>query len=113
MKSRKGQALVEFVTIIPVFFVILFSAIDLGGIIYKKYHLENDLDYIVELYRQDKLNEINEYSNKSDFVTSISSGSDMVTITLTKQVNINTPGLNVILENPFSISVDRVIYDEE
>ena len=58
MKNKKGQALVEFVVIMPIFIMLLISIIDLGNIIYKKYHLENDLDYIVDLYRLNKISEI-------------------------------------------------------
>ena len=42
MKNKKGQALVEFVVIMPIFIMLLISIIDLGNIIYKKYHLEYD-----------------------------------------------------------------------
>ena len=112
MKSNKGQALVEFVVIMPIFIMLLISIIDLGNIIYKKYHLENDLDYIVDLYRLGKTSEINIYSNKEEFKTIITSNEDTVTITLEKDITVNTPVLNLIMSNPYQISVDRVIYNE-
>jgi len=113
MKENKGQALVEFIIIIPVFLMMLFCIIDLGNIVYKKYRLENDLDYIVDLYRQNKIDEISIYANKKSFVTSIDNDNEMVTITIKQNINVNTPGMNLIIGNPYQISVDRVIYNEE
>lgn len=112
MKSNKGQALVEFVVIMPIFIMLLISIIDLGNIIYKKYHLENDLDYIVDLYRLNKTNDINVYSNNKGFNTKFINNNDTVTIILEKDVNIQAPGLNLVLSNPYKIKVDRVIYSE-
>lgn len=112
MKSVKGQALVEFVIIIPIFFIILFSAIDLGNIIYKKYQMENDLDYVVDLYRQNKTNEIDSYVNKQELILKTEKTEETVKISLEKIVKINTPGMNIVLNNPYKIVVDRVIYDE-
>ena len=37
MKSKKGQALVEFIIIAPIFIMMIMSVIDLGNVIYKKY----------------------------------------------------------------------------
>lgn len=112
MKSVKGQALVEFVIIIPIFFIILFSAIDLGNIIYKKYQMENDLDYVVDLYRQNKTSEINVYVNKQGLILKTEKIEETVKISLEKPVKINTPGMNIIINNPYKIVVDRVVYDE-
>ena len=39
--NRKGQALVEFVLILPIFIMILFSIVDFGMIFNKKNELEN------------------------------------------------------------------------
>ena len=112
MKNNKGQALVEFVVIMPIFIMLLISIIDLGNIIYKKYHLENDLDYIVDLYRLNKISEINTYSNNKGFNTRFETYNDTVTIILEKNIEIQTPGLNLVLSNPYKITVDRVIYNE-
>lgn len=112
MKNNKGQALVEFVVIMPIFIMLLISIIDLGNIIYKKYHLENDLDYIVDLYRLNKISEINTYSNNKGFNTRFTNDNDTVTIILEKNIEIQTPGLNLVLSNPYKITVDRVIYNE-
>jgi len=41
MKNNKGQALVEFIIILPIFLLLIISIIDFGNIISKKYSLEN------------------------------------------------------------------------
>jgi len=112
MKNKKGQALVEFIIIAPIFLVMIMSMVDLGNIIYKKYSLENELDYIVELYRQNKMDEITVYSNNNGFSTNISNINEMTSIQINKNVNIYTPFLNTIMSNPYKITADRVIYSE-
>ena len=39
MKNNKGQALVEFIIILPIFLLLIISVIDFGNIISKKYFL--------------------------------------------------------------------------
>ena len=41
--NKKGQALVEFILILPVLLLILMAMIDIGNIFLKKYELENSL----------------------------------------------------------------------
>lgn len=112
MKNHKGQALVEFIVILPILLTIILGAVDFGNIIYKKYHLENDLDLIVDLYKQNKTNEINNYVNEKEISFKFNKKNNLTTITLSKNINIITPGLNVVLKNPYTIKVDRVIYEE-
>ena len=54
MKNNRGQALVEFIIILPVFLLLIISVIDFGNIISKKYSLENDLDIISDMYKNNK-----------------------------------------------------------
>ena len=46
MRNNRGQALVEFILILPVFLMIILCMIDFGKIFYEKYALQNDLDLI-------------------------------------------------------------------
>ena len=68
--KNKGQALVEFIIILPVLLLLILGAIDFGNILYKEYSLENDLDYVVELIRQNKTTEI-DYYVKQKGITSL------------------------------------------
>ena len=49
--NRKGQALVEFVLILPIFILILFAVIDFGMILNKKNELENNSVDIVDMLK--------------------------------------------------------------
>ena len=49
--NNKGQALIEFVLILPVFLFILFAIIDFGMIFSTKSNLESDSTDIVSLYK--------------------------------------------------------------
>ena len=52
--NNKGQALIEFVLILPIFILILFSVIDFGIIFNKKSNLENDSVDIINLFKNGK-----------------------------------------------------------
>ena len=68
--NRKGQALVEFVLILPIFIMILFSIVDFGMIFNKKNELENiSIDIINLLNNNNKIEEIQkEYRNKNNVI---------------------------------------------
>ena len=52
--NRRGQALVEFVLILPVFLLILFTIVDFGNLLYTKNMLENQSTDIVLLFKEKK-----------------------------------------------------------
>ncbi len=110
--NRKGQALVEFVLILPVFILILLTVIDFGNIIYSKNKLENDTTDIVRMIKNDTSIidikqeykgieiDLNDYKDKYQ------------KIIITKYIDINTPLLDKILGDPCEIKTERVILDE-
>ena len=53
--NKKGQALVEFILILPVLILILFVIIDFGNIFYSKYELQNQSADIVNLLFNKKI----------------------------------------------------------
>lgn len=112
MLNKKGQALIEFVMILPVFLMLVFGAIDFGKIIYEKYTLQNKLDIIVNLYKDGNTDKMNSYikDNDIDFKETRSDG--FVTLTATKKVKITTPGVNAVLTNPYNVEESIVIVDE-
>ncbi len=110
--KNKGQALVEFIIILPVLLLLILGAIDFGNILYKEYTLENDLDYVVELVRQNKTTEVNYYVKQKNLKSEIEVKSTTTTITLSKKVVVNTPGLNRILGRNYQIKASRVISNE-
>ena len=111
MKNNKGQALVEFILILPVILAILLVIIDLGKIFNEKNTLENTSIDIIELYKNRKsIDEIKDKYNDIEINTSVSD--NYLTIKLKKEIEIITPGLNIVLDNPFPIEVERVVYYE-
>ena len=111
MKNNKGLALVEFILILPVILAILLVIIDLGKIFNEKNTLENTSIDIIELYKNGK--SIDEIKNKySDINITTNIDNNYLTLKLKKEIEIITPGLNIVLDNPFVVEVERVVYYE-
>ena len=111
MNSNKGQALVEFIIVIPIFILILSAIIDFGNIVYQKYKLENDIDTISEMYEANNQTEISNYINDIGATIHYEKNNKYITIKLEKEVNINTIILNNIIGKKFKISTKKVIGD--
>lgn len=113
MKSNKGQALVEFVIILPITLILIFCVIDFGRVISVKSDLESKTQDIVSFYENGKtLEDINMVMNIKSFKVNIKENGDYTTITTTKKIKPITPGLSYILEKVFNVEVSRVIRNE-
>ena len=55
VRSNKGQALLEFILILPVFLMLFLGIIDFGRIIYEKNRLESISNEVVDFIKNDKL----------------------------------------------------------
>ena len=109
--NNKGQALVEFVLILPIFIIILFTIIDFGTIINTKNTLENYSIDIVELIKKDEdIDNIKSLYKNINITITIDN--NYKRISLEEPVKIITPGLNRILSNPYMVKIERVIYNE-
>ena len=111
--NRKGQALIEFVLILPVFLLILFAVVDFGTILTNKNRLENiSTDIVREIKNDNSINSIT--NNYKDLSIDISNYKDKYQkIIIEKNIHINTPGLDRILGNPYKIKVERIIPKNE
>ena len=113
IKNKKGQALVEFVIILPVLIMIVFCLIDFGKIYYTKSSLEGSMDKVITLYNSGNTHEqIKDYlaKNSTDINLKITNENNQyVNIEVSKKVDIFTPGLNKILDDPYYASVKRVL----
>ena len=114
--DKKGQALVEFVVVLPILIMLLFATIDFGLIIYNKSKLENKLNDVVNMYEnledeQEIVKFINKNTNRKATYRVIKED-EFVTIKLFTSVDIITPGLNIVLDSPYKIEVSRVIYEK-
>lgn len=113
MNNKRGQALVEFVIILPIFVFMVLAIIDVGKIIYIRNEMENELSNVIDLYRNKKTyDEILKEVKISDQDINLEIKNDdneKVTFYLKKDVEIVTPGLNVVFDNPYVVEVKRVI----
>lgn len=113
--NKKGQALVEFAIILPIFVFMLFASIDLGKIFYIKNNLESRLEDVVTAYQNEKqIEKIKEELklSKEKINLSIQNEGDYSEFYLKKETDLITPGLNILLGNPYLIEAKRVIYNE-
>ena len=106
--NNKGQALVEFVLILPVLIFIVFAVIDFGMIYSGKSNLENDSTDIIYLFKDGTT--IDEIRNiYSENIINVSTNENYYKFRISTAVNLITPGLNRILGDPYVIYVERVV----
>ena len=109
--NRKGQALIEFVLILPLFILLLFATIDFGLILSKKNELENISVDVVSMVKNNKsLNEIDNMYPDIEIIEE--DDNDYKKIIISQKINIMTPGLNLVLGNPYKIQIERNIPNE-
>lgn len=108
--NKHGQALVEFVIILPILLLLIFAFIDLGRIIVCKNHLEGVMSEVASLDSEDALRYV---KNDSDYnITYNVKIDNYKNITLETKLNLITPGLKNILKNPYTVKVERSIVYE-
>lgn len=113
MVNNKGQALVEFVLVLPIIIILIFGMIELGNMIHKKYDLENHMNTIVELYKADKEDVIESYDKTNNLTSTFDEKGSVVTVTLSEKVAVITPGISTFIDNPYTLKVKRSFYKDE
>ena len=110
MKNNRGQALIEFVLVLPVLLLLIFTLIDFGRIIVCKSHLEGVMNEVSNLSDE----EISTFLKKDkDYdITYTVKIDEYRNITLSTKLDLITPGLKSILKNPYSVKVERSIVYE-
>lgn len=106
--KKRGQALVEFIIILPVAVMLVLMIVDFGRIMYFKTTLESTVSDAIILYNKgNNLDEIKEKLDNQDI--EISSNK----LSAKKSIDIVAPGLNLLFDNPYTIVASRVLnYDE-
>lgn len=113
--NKKGQALVEFVIILPIMILLIFCVVDFGRVISVKNDLDNVTSDAVLFYQNGKSEEeINALVKKDDnnMKLDFEIKDDYITITVSKTIKPITPGLSYIPVNVFDVSSSRVIKNE-
>ena len=110
--NNKGQALVEFVLILPIFIFLLFSIYDFGMIFNKKNSLENQSTDIINLYKDGQsIEQIKSIYKNINIKLTKEDEYDVITIT--DKIKLITPGFNKIFANPYKIQVVRYLPNEQ
>ena len=109
VKNNKGQALIEFIIILPILILVVSCIIDFGNIMYQKYQLTNDLNTIADMYRFKNNNDINNYLNSINAEISYESDENYTTIILKKDIDINTIIVNNIIGKKYNLVVHKTI----
>lgn len=111
-KNRKGQALVEFILILPVLILILFTIVDFGNIINTKTSLENDSsDMVRMILNGNSFNDIK--TIYPDIQIEVHDYQDQYRkVSIEKNVSIITPFLHGIFGSEYHVVVERVIPNE-
>lgn len=106
--NNKGQALIEFVLLLPIIIFIIFGIIDFGIIFNEKNTLENNSLDIINLYNNgETLEDIKEiYKDKS---IKVEEDEKYYTLIVSKKINLITPGLSKIFGDPYIIKTERVV----
>ena len=109
--NKRGQALVEFILVLPILLLLIFALIDFGKILVCKNHLEGVMNEVSELSDD----EITAYLRKdTDYKISYDVKYDEYrNITLVATVDLITPGMKNILKNPYVVKVERSIVYEQ
>lgn len=110
--NNRAQALVEFVLITPIIVLLVLSVVDFGNIYLNRMKAESTLDDVVLLYENKKFDEINGIVNNKGYSISYNQQSNLTEISISKNVKINTPFLNLVLGNNYNVNCKRVVYNE-
>ena len=110
MKKNNGQALIEFVLILPVILLILVYIIEFGRITLKKQQLESDIDLIVNLYEEKKQQEINTYIENNNITINYNKQNELTTLEIKQNIKSHLPLINNIVGN--TITTKRTIYEK-
>lgn len=106
--NRKGQTLVEFVLILPIFILIMFVIVDFGMILSKKNELENiSFDIVSMLRNSETIEEIKKIY--PDLFIDVKSDDKYMVVAVSENVDIITPGLNRIFGDPYEVVIERTI----
>ncbi len=112
--NKKGQALVEFVILLPIIFLIIFAIIDVSLVFYNKNHLEGVLDDVVTMASNGKTEEeIKKTIDNKDITYNIIVDGSYATINLKQKIYFTTPISYSFFKDGLEIETKRVILYEQ
>ena len=111
--NRRGQDLVEFVLILPIFLLILFTIVDFGNLLAKKNQLETESTDIVLLLRNGKSAEEVAKSYSKIKIEESAFEEKYNKIKISENIALINPFLYKILGNPCVVEVERIVPRDE
>lgn len=108
--NEKGQALIEFILILPIIILLLLGMIDVGRIFLSQSELENEVDNTILAWENASFQELETMFQKNEIEVEIleNDTTHFITINAHKKITFTTPLLDQILKN-YKIKVKRVI----
>ena len=112
MRNKKGQALVEFILILPIALILIFTTVDIFNLILKKNDLETEVSDQINLLTSNKIS-LDAFKNSfdKDYEIIIQEDKEYLNINITKNYSWISPITKLLLEDN-KISVKRVIPNE-
>lgn len=113
MKNKNGQALIEFILILPVIIILIFTTIDIFNLVIKKNELENEISDQINLIvsKKNSLDNFKEtYSTK--YHIEIDKNDKYIEIVVSKKHRWISPVTKLILSDD-TIDIKRVIPNEQ
>ncbi len=99
--NKKGQALVEFLIIIPLFVMLFLAVFDYARIMQTKFDMETRLEDVI----------LNDQNFDDEMVLNINFEEGKKTYELSKEITIYSPVLSVFMGLNYEIKVERTIYE--
>lgn len=114
--NKKGQALVEFVFILPIILLLMLIFVDIGRFFYTKIQVENIMmDLVREIEKDiDNVSNFEDELNEEKITLTLENeyDGDTIKLKLSKKITFITPGIEIFFENPYLIEKERVVsYD--
>ena len=110
--NRKGQALVEFILVLPVLLIIIIALVDVGNIYIKKYELNKDLEIVKEFKEKNEEQKLLEYVTNEDIEYEESTEGELKILTLKKKVKVGAPILSKIIGNNYKVEARTPILED-
>ena len=98
--NKKGQALIEFIIILPIFIMMMLAVFDCVRIYSEKSKLEGILE--------DVILDSGNYSDINVTKNNVNKGTEYV---VSKKVDIVSPIVSVVTGNKYNIVVKRIVYE--
>ncbi len=99
--NKKGQALVEFIIIIPIFVMLMLAVFDYAKIMQTRFDLETRLEDVI----------LNDITPNEDEILTTEYSEDETKYIISKKVSIFSPVLSVFMGTSYEIKCERVVYE--